>query len=463
MIWQQTRGMAWALRTIANTAYIAPDGHPLKGYFNAKLANNLNAYIDIFVIGDRKDYAGELEGYFRNGSNQPSLAGRTSPWEDDYWSMVFQFLNQRGYGLAATTLDWKANFAAGRFLAEDKGFALTAAVQDRIAVEHPDTRVPFTTWAESFQSLYPDGTPPVNFSRPDNPNSHTAWAKGALSSMVSAGSPGAIEAYGKLIGQAPEILNNYATDPTWLIAPRVGLNRQRLLTSDHVIGTEFADDLIGGGRGEVVHGGPGDDTLTGLGGPDLIFGGDGFDTAVYPGNAAEYLITNVDGGHRVQKLADPDDDDRLFDVEWAQFDDQTIVLDGTAPSPPIVTITAPANGTSFIEGDSIALIGTANDAEDGDLSASLAWSSDVNDPIGTGASVSTSTLSVGSHTITASVTDSSAAVGTAAISITVNAVPNAAPTVVVTAPADGTTVTRTSPRSSRKSSICRIGPPTTRW
>ena len=418
VIWQQTRGMAWALRTIANTAYIVPDSHLLKGYFNAKLANNLNAYIDIFVIGGRKDSAGELEGYFRNGSNRPNLAGQTSPWEDDYWSTAFQFINQRGYGLAATTLDWKANFAAGRFLAEDKGFALTAAVQDRIAVEHPDTRVPFTTWAESFQSLYPDGTPPVSFSRPDNPNSHTAWAKGALSSMISAGSPGAIEAYGKLIGQAPEILGTYATDPTWLIAPRVGPSRQRLLTSDHVIGTEFADDLIGGGRGEVVHGGPGDDTLTGLGGPDLIFGGDGFDTAVYPGNAAEYLITNVDGGHRVRSLTDPDDDDRLFDVERVRFDDQTMPLNASAPH---VTITAPADASSYVAGDSIAFIGTANDPEQGDISGDLGWSSDLDGVVGDGSSFVMNTLSVGAHRITASATDDSGLEGSDTIDLTVDA------------------------------------------
>ena len=53
------------------------------------------------------------------------------------------------------------------------------------------------------------------------------------------------------------------------------------------------------------------------------------------------------------------------------------------------------------EGD----LGTATD-EDGDLAASLAWSSSLDGAIGSGASFSTTTLSLGSHTITASVTDS---------------------------------------------------------
>ena len=52
------------------------------------------------------------------------------------------------------------------------------------------------------------------------------------------------------------------------------------------------------------------------------------------------------------------------------------------------------------------LMGTAGDAEDGDLSGSISWSSNLDGGLGTGASVTTSSLSVGVHVITASVTDS---------------------------------------------------------
>ena len=51
-------------------------------------------------------------------------------------------------------------------------------------------------------------------------------------------------------------------------------------------------------------------------------------------------------------------------------------LGSTPETTPTVTITAPESGSSFDEGNSIAFIGTANDAEDGDLTASLTWSSD---------------------------------------------------------------------------------------
>jgi hypothetical protein len=92
---------------------------------------------------------------------------------------------------------------------------------------------------------------------------------------------------------------------------------------------------------------------------------------------------------------------------------------GPGNTAPTVTITAPANGTSVAQGTSVTFSGTANDAEDGNISASLTWTSSINGIIGSGASFSTSTLSVGTHTITASVTDSGGAPGSASITLTV--------------------------------------------
>ncbi|HSF14760.1 MAG TPA: Ig-like domain-containing protein, partial [Vicinamibacteria bacterium] len=100
---------------------------------------------------------------------------------------------------------------------------------------------------------------------------------------------------------------------------------------------------------------------------------------------------------------------------------------------PTVTITAPANGTTFDVGENIVFTGTASDVEDGNLSAGLTWSSDIDGSIDSGPFISTATLSVGTHTITASVTDSDGGTGHASITVTVNAFP----TVAIEAPADG--------------------------
>jgi PKD repeat protein len=72
-----------------------------------------------------------------------------------------------------------------------------------------------------------------------------------------------------------------------------------------------------------------------------------------------------------------------------------------------------------VGGTTVTFIGTANDAEDGSLSSLINWSSSADGPLGTGASIPVSTLSVGSHTITASVTDSGGVPATSSINITV--------------------------------------------
>jgi hypothetical protein len=91
----------------------------------------------------------------------------------------------------------------------------------------------------------------------------------------------------------------------------------------------------------------------------------------------------------------------------------------TVNAAPIATITAPPDGSSVAQGDAVTLTGTATDAEDGDLSASLAWVSDRDGALGTGASVTHSDLSVGLHTITASVTDSGGVAGSDPITLAV--------------------------------------------
>ena len=107
----------------------------------------------------------------------------------------------------------------------------------------------------------------------------------------------------------------------------------------------------------------------------------------------------------------------------------------TVNGPPSVTITAPAEGSSTTEGADLTL--TASVVDEDDLAASLTWTSSLDGPIGTGASVTTAALSIGLHTLTASVTDSRGLPGSDTITVTVNT--NATPTVSITAPADGTT------------------------
>ncbi len=109
-------------------------------------------------------------------------------------------------------------------------------------------------------------------------------------------------------------------------------------------------------------------------------------------------------------------------------------LGGPVNYPPEVSIDGPTDGATFDSGATIGFSGSATD-EDGNLTAGLIWTSDLVGQIGTGAGFST-TLSDGTHTITAEVSDSDGKTGSASISITV-ATPNEAPNVSIMAPGDG--------------------------
>src|SRR5439155_7364383 len=71
--------------------------------------------------------------------------------------------------------------------------------------------------------------------------------------------------------------------------------------------------------------------------------------------------------------------------------------------------------------------------EDGNLAARISWISSRDGVLGTGGSLTTSTLSSGTHAIIASVTDSGGKSASVAISVVVNATP----TVAITAPPSG--------------------------
>ena len=106
--------------------------------------------------------------------------------------------------------------------------------------------------------------------------------------------------------------------------------------------------------------------------------------------------------------------------------------------PPSVSITQPLEGENFDVGEMITFTATAADNEDGDLSGSLAWSSNPAGLTGSGASIMTNLLSEGSYAIMASVTDSANNVGSDTTNITIS-VPSTATSISVS-DLDGTGV-----------------------
>src|SRR5262249_1782930 len=103
---------------------------------------------------------------------------------------------------------------------------------------------------------------------------------------------------------------------------------------------------------------------------------------------------------------------------------------------PALQVTSPADAQVYSPGDTVACRATASDVEDGDLGTAITWTSSLDGGPGSGPSLDVTTLRSGTHALTAAVTDS----GGRSISVVRTIVVNAAPTIAITAPADGTVV-----------------------
>lgn len=120
----------------------------------------------------------------------------------------------------------------------------------------------------------------------------------------------------------------------------------------------------------------------------------------------------------------------------AASDEVTITVAAVANQPPTATISNPADGSSFSEGDAILLTGVALDPEDGSLTGpTLVWTSSVDGAVGSGSSFPW-TPSPGTHGLVLTATDSQGATGMDSVGFVVVAA-NQAPTALITAPPTG--------------------------
>ncbi|MBW2607233.1 MAG: hypothetical protein JRD05_06300 [Deltaproteobacteria bacterium] len=113
----------------------------------------------------------------------------------------------------------------------------------------------------------------------------------------------------------------------------------------------------------------------------------------------------------------------LLDYYIPVLDYKIKLADSNGPmnNPPTADITSPSDGSEYDEGDTIIFNGTGDDPEDGSLTGgSLVWTSSRDGQIGTGTYFTRDNLSVGTHTITLTATDSQGATGTESVNITVN-------------------------------------------
>ena len=178
-------------------------------------------------------------------------------------------------------------------------------------------------------------------------------------------------------------------------------------------------------------------TATDGGGADMsnrIFWSSSLDGGLGAGGSLPALLSL--GAHRIRASFVDNDG-----VRTSRGVNVTVTSGSGGNTSPSVTISAPANGSSVEEGTSVSFRGTASDAEDGDISSRIGWTSSRDGALGGGAAIA-KTLTVGSHTITARAADAGGLAASSSISVTVTAKPTGggSPTLTITAPADGTSV-----------------------
>ena len=157
---------------------------------------------------------------------------------------------------------------------------------------------------------------------------------------------------------------------------------------------------------------------------EVVFG------TIIAGNGETTLTADLPGttsGTVVIRVEDTDSTSGAGSTDTVSISSIRVVSSGDpGEQAPTVTIDAPADGTVVTGGTEIVLVGTAEDYEDGTLSGSIQWSSDIDGSLGSGSSANV-TLSGGTpavvHVITASVTDSAGQSAEASILVTVDDAP----------------------------------------
>ncbi len=165
-------------------------------------------------------------------------------------------------------------------------------------------------------------------------------------------------------------------------------------------------------------------------------GGKLLSTLQYAADGKHYVTIAADLKKRKLKV-DPAD---LPGGKRARF--RVVVTDGVltgigkskrvkvAAKAPTISIATPVEGATLTEGQSVQLVASVRDDQDLRLGDEVSWVSDIQGDLGRGAALTT-TLQPGTHRLTASVTNSLGLSATAAVSVTVEAIPPTVDAVLV--------------------------------
>ncbi|QPI53528.1 hypothetical protein IV454_31140 [Massilia antarctica] len=150
----QVRGQAWALRSLTQAAYIAPDDHPMKAYFSKIIDNNVDWYTATFVTAN-SNQLGFIDNSGFAAVAYPGPGGPKTgmaPWQDDFFTASVGQAYELGFTKVKPLLDWKARFPVGRMTAP--GYCWVDAAVYALSVRATETSPYFTTFGQAWQATF---------------------------------------------------------------------------------------------------------------------------------------------------------------------------------------------------------------------------------------------------------------------------------------------------------------------
>ena len=236
----QVRGQAWALRQLVDAAKIAPDEHPEKAYFDAKVRNNLEHY-SRFVEGPDATPVGTYtrgasDAYVRGRSQEQRRKWLTlAPWQQNFlaWSLDHAF--RAGYAEAAAARDYFTRFQVGALTNPgdyDPGFAAPYFI---VVGERTEGKTRhYMTWKELFDKTFRVVAPDTKggIEGLDYGSSYAYIARAVLIGGVGNEVPQAAQALDVLESRLPQRAKVLAEDPTWAFAASRTADNRRRINSD---------------------------------------------------------------------------------------------------------------------------------------------------------------------------------------------------------------------------------------
>lgn len=141
----QVRGQGWALRTLAEAAYISPDDDPLKQHFVQIVNSNLDWYNAAYTNNRDANALGIIiDGFALGYLDKTAIA----PWQDDFFTSAVGRAAELGFRKAAPLLRWKAQYPVSRMIGKDSCW-ITAAMY-AMRVRDTPTSPFYRTIGEAF-------------------------------------------------------------------------------------------------------------------------------------------------------------------------------------------------------------------------------------------------------------------------------------------------------------------------